>query len=46
MGVLKLLDNSKVFFTADTHFGHENIIGHDNRPYSNVDEMNEAIIAN
>ena len=35
-----------VFFTADTHFGHANVIKHCNRPYATLDEMNEALIAN
>ena len=35
-----------VFFIADTHFRHRNIIKHDGRPYSSVDEMNEALITN
>ena len=39
-------DGSKVFFTSDTHFGHENIIKWCNRPYSSVQEMNEALIEN
>lgn len=34
-----------VFFTSDTHFGHENIIRFCNRPYSDTDTMNEALIA-
>lgn len=34
-----------VWFTADTHFGHKNVIGFCNRPYTNVDEMNEDLIA-
>lgn len=32
------------FFTADTHFGHTNIIKLCNRPFSSVLEMNEAIV--
>lgn len=34
------------FFTADTHFNHENIIGFCNRPFKNALEMNEALITN
>lgn len=33
-----------IWFTSDTHFCHENIIRFCNRPFSNVDEMNEELI--
>jgi len=33
-----------VFFTADTHFGHENVIPYCQRPYSSVDEMDEDLV--
>jgi calcineurin-like phosphoesterase family protein len=39
-------NSSKVFFTADTHFGHTNIIKYCNRPFANAQDMDEAIIHN
>lgn len=35
---------NKVFFSADVHVGHRNIIRHCSRPFSSVEEMNEEII--
>lgn len=37
---------TKTFFTSDTHFFHENIIGFCNRPFGSVDHMNDALIKN
>lgn len=36
----------KTFFTLDTHFYHSNIIRFCNRPFANVEQMNEAMIRN
>lgn len=35
-----------IFFTADTHFDHKNVIRFCDRPFKSVDEMNEALIKN
>ncbi len=32
------------FFTADTHFGHRNIIDHCSRPFASIEEMDEELI--
>lgn len=33
------------FITADTHFGHSNILKHAGRPFESVEEMDEALIS-
>lgn len=34
------------FYIADLHFGHQNIIRFDNRPFDSVDHMNDYMINN
>ena len=34
-----------IYFIADTHFGHANVIKMCNRPYSDIDTMNVELIA-
>ncbi len=33
-----------IFFTADTHFNHANVIKYCNRPFASVQEMNEELV--
>ena len=34
------------FYISDWHYGHDNIIAFDNRPFKNVDEMNKMLVEN
>jgi calcineurin-like phosphoesterase family protein len=40
----RIVGGQKVFFTADLHLGHRNIIGYCNRPFSTGEEMDKEII--
>jgi calcineurin-like phosphoesterase family protein len=35
-----------IYFTADLHLGHANVIRHCDRPFESVEEMDESLIAN
>lgn len=43
---VKSVKMSNIWFTADTHFDHANVIRYCNRPFSSVQEMNGVLIAN
>ena len=45
-GVIKISKDEKVWFTADTHFGHKNIIRVCQRPFVDVEEMNRVMVEN
>lgn len=34
------------FFSSDQHFGHTNVIGYCNRPFANIQQMNDTLISN
>ena len=38
--------NVIIYFTADTHFYHSNVIQYEQRPFQTAEEMNEALIRN
>lgn len=37
---------NKTFYIADLHLQHSNVIKFDKRPFTNVEEMDDALISN
>lgn len=35
-----------IYYIADLHLGHKNVLRFDNRPFSDIDEMEEVIVRN
>lgn len=33
-----------IYYIADMHFGHENVIRFDSRPFADTEQMDEALI--
>jgi len=40
------MNPDKIFFISDTHFSHANIMRYSHRPWTDVHEMNKALIEN
>ena len=38
------IEDKKIFFTSDLHFGHMNVIKFCNRPFADTREMKEKLI--
>ena len=40
----KIFNANNIFFTANTHFFHENIIKYTNRPFQNYEDVNDYMV--
>lgn len=44
--IIRRFAGEKMFFTADTHFNHLNIMRFCNRPFEDIEQMNQTLIDN
>ena len=44
--ITRIEDPSRIYFTSDTHASHLNVLKYCNRPFADVDEMNEVLVRN
>lgn len=44
--VMEKEDDNMIYFTSDLHLGHRGIISMQNRPFENIQEMNQILIQN
>ena len=42
--IMKFDSPDNIWFTSDTHFGHNNIIRFTKRPWDSIEEMDEGLI--
>ena len=45
-GNVDIQEGSNIWFSADYHFSHKNIIEYTNRPFSDITEMDNTIVEN
>lgn len=46
MKTLNFTNSEKLYFTSDLHLGHQGILTHSNRPFTDTNEMDKSIIKN
>lgn len=46
MKIKEPFEKNKIWFTSDTHFGHTNIIDYLDRPFTDINTMNQIMVDN